>query len=587
MTAGDRGARIAEIQRELETLPKGSISRKTINGKVQCYLQWRENGMNRSKYISHADVPALEEAVARRRALKEELSRLTGTRVPNDIYYSDVMTGDDLDDMIRSVEGFGRRDSYPVLKQYVDKGVDGHVCILYGLRRTGKTTMMRQAIADLSPEERARAAYIMASSDLDVHVLSRDLRTLHGQGFRYVFIDEVTAIPDFIDGAAIISDLYATMGMRIVLSGTDSLGFHLSKIDELYGRTITIHTTWIPFGEYSRLMGAWDIDEYIRLGGILHPNEISLDQAEEFSPFSTAWGTDRYVLMSISRNIQNSLEHHRGGERFHLLFEPYSKGELIGMIGRVIEDMNRGLLEETLAMLAEQGDGAGRLAGMLADALESRPRLPGVSEDQALLIGENLKTVDLVDRYKIERYPARATEFHTVFTQPGMRYRQAAALLDSLLEDPSLKALGSEDIRHIREMVDGFICGVMMEDIVLYETTRYLRDKMVFKYTFDSGEYDMVVYDPDTATCMLYEVKHSTAVVLEQRRHLNDPKLLAIVRRMYGKVTGRYVIYLGEPTVADDGVEYLNVADYLCGLRPSTGQASTGTGRRAPARRFR
>ena len=34
----------AKLQKELEQLPAGYISRKNIKGKVQYYLQWRENG---------------------------------------------------------------------------------------------------------------------------------------------------------------------------------------------------------------------------------------------------------------------------------------------------------------------------------------------------------------------------------------------------------------------------------------------------------------------------------------------------------------------------------------------------------------
>lgn len=38
---------------------------------------------------------------------------------------------------------------------------------------------------------------------------------------------------DFIDGAALFSDVYAACGMKIVLSGTDSLGFYFTE-----GKTI-------------------------------------------------------------------------------------------------------------------------------------------------------------------------------------------------------------------------------------------------------------------------------------------------------------------------------------------------------------
>ena len=55
--------------------------------------------------------------------------------------------------------------------------------------------------------------------------------------------------------------------MKIVLSGTDSLGFLFAQNKELYDRAVTIHTTFVPFSEYSRLLR---IDEYIRYGGTLN-----------------------------------------------------------------------------------------------------------------------------------------------------------------------------------------------------------------------------------------------------------------------------------------------------------------------------
>ena len=69
-------------------------------------------------------------------------------------------------------------------------------------------------------------------------MMNRDLKKLFNAGFRYVFIDEVTLMEDFIDSAALFSDVFATMGMKIVLSGTDSLGFWLAMDEELYDRVI-------------------------------------------------------------------------------------------------------------------------------------------------------------------------------------------------------------------------------------------------------------------------------------------------------------------------------------------------------------
>ena len=46
--------------------------------------------------------------------------------------------------------------------------------------------------------------------------MNRDLGKLLDLGYEYVFIDEVTLMPDFIDSAALFYDIYAEKGMKIV-----------------------------------------------------------------------------------------------------------------------------------------------------------------------------------------------------------------------------------------------------------------------------------------------------------------------------------------------------------------------------------
>ena len=43
--------KIADIEEKIKVLPHGSITYKTIRGKKQPYLQWREYGKVKSKYI--------------------------------------------------------------------------------------------------------------------------------------------------------------------------------------------------------------------------------------------------------------------------------------------------------------------------------------------------------------------------------------------------------------------------------------------------------------------------------------------------------------------------------------------------------
>ena len=140
--------------------------------------------------------------------------------------------------------------------------------------------MLRQAIGRMTKENLSRTAYIKARRNDNMAMMNRDLKKLFDAGFRYVFIDEVTLMEDFIDSAALFSDVFAAMGMKIVLSGTDSLGFWLAMDQELYDRAKPIHTTFIPYREYSRLLGIDSIDEYIRYGGTLRAGELAFDDED-------------------------------------------------------------------------------------------------------------------------------------------------------------------------------------------------------------------------------------------------------------------------------------------------------------------
>ena len=152
------------------------------------------------------------------------------------------------------------------MQQFVNREIDGKIYILYGLRRTGKTTLLFQMISKLPLEQ---TAYIKVKTTDNMSKLTKDLDVLGKNGCKYVFIDEITLMEDFINTAADLSDIFAMMGMKIIVSGMDSLGFAMANRDELYDRSVTIHTSFIPFREYSRLLDIDSVDSYIEYGGTL------------------------------------------------------------------------------------------------------------------------------------------------------------------------------------------------------------------------------------------------------------------------------------------------------------------------------
>ena len=151
-----------------------------------------------------------------------------------------------------------------------------------------------------------------------------------------------------------------------------------------------------------------------------------------------------------------------------------------------------------------------------------------------------------------------------LIAQPGLRYAQASALIESLLLDPAFSDLSITERNSVRERILNEIMGRMMEDAVLLETKLAQPKKRVFVLQFAIGEFDMVVFDPAAGSCEIYEIKHSAETAPEQLRHLLDEEKCKMTEHRFGTITGKYVIYRGPAKMAGD-VRYLNVEAYLCG----------------------
>lgn len=63
---------------------------------------------------------------------------------------------------------------------------------------------------------------------------------------------------------------------------------------------------------------------------------------------------------------------------------------------------------------------------------------------------------------------------------------------------------------------------------------------------FPVGEFDMVIFDPVSSSCKIYEIKHSERVISEQTRHLLDEDKCAETEHRYGSIRERTVLYLGK-----------------------------------------
>lgn len=644
--------RIFMLERQISELPIGSVTKKTVKGRVYHYHRWNEGHKTKEKYIGKDELDSFVSRIARRKELEQELKELkrklkeelektileqmrlyglndledmrsswTRGAIESDdaLWVSDgledhrltygsrqafnIIKGQSLKAFTESVKGLRKRECFPRLVEFLYGSTYDRVFILYGLRRTGKTTMIRQAIAQMDDAALDRTAFIQTTPSDTLATMNRNLKALQEQGFKYVFIDEVTLLDDFIEGSALFSDIFAACGMKIVLSGTDSLGFLFAEDQQLYDRCIMLHTTFIPYREFETVLGIRGIDEYIRYGGTMNLGGIHYNEhCNETATFSTKSSTDEYIDSSIARNIQHSLKCYDGGSHFHNLRGLYENDELTSAINRVVEDMNHSFTLEVLTRDFKSNDlgisannmrrdpksestvlddiDLYRTTERLKELLEIRNKdemltQPNMSHVQE--IKDYLDLLDLTCDIDVVRLPMPSNQKEhagsmplesnerTVIAQPGLRYAQAAALLRSLLTDPTFADLSLKEKTYVQDRILSEIKGRMMEDIVLLETKLANPGKEVLILQFPVGEFDMVLFDPQRGSCRIFEVKHSSKIFSQQYRHLVDKDKCALVEHRYGTIEEKAVIYRGESTWVE-GIAYRNIEEYLLGI---------------------
>ena len=597
---------INKLEKQIAKLPIGYITEKVISEKKYYCQQWKENGKSKSRYISEEEANTLKPQIEERKKLQKELKALkkilpdpvseeTEEETPEPEFKMSALYGEALLNMAQTASQYERRDCFSKIQGFLKTPAADKVCLVFGLRRTGKTTLLKQLVLAMNEEEQKSAIYIKASTENTIEDLNADLKIANKLKYKYVFIDEITLIEKFIDNAALLSDVYAVQGMKIVLSGTDSLGFWFAQNEELYDRAVTVHTTFIPFREYSRLLKIDDIDEYIRYGGTLKVGETNFEDTDANAfdaSFRTDESTRRYIDTAIAQNIQHSLKCYDRGNHFRNLIDLYKKDELTNAINRIIEDMNQAFTVDVITrdfkssdlgsakdLLRREKDeskrtdfldtfDASEVTKKLMDILKIRNKERQTIEIKDIHIQEiteYLKALDLLQIVYTENIPiSNKKEERIIFTQSGMRFCQAQVLVYSLMQDEVFGSLTGDLRDIITEKILEDVQGRMLEDIVFLETKRtYGSKRNVFKLKFASGEFDMVIQDKAKKQCEIFEIKHSKQMVSTQYRHINNEEKIVLTEAQFGKVVRKCVLYRGESQVLENGVEYKNVEEFL------------------------
>jgi predicted AAA+ superfamily ATPase len=154
--------------------------------------------------------------------------------------YNPQLTGKKIE-----VPNFKRKLYFDLLKWLKKK----QIIAITGLRRVGKTTLMKQLMQKLE-----RAAYFSfdeeetQTKETLIYVIDFFLNNLKA---RYIFLDEIHYVRDW---QGIIKRYYDTKNIKFIVSGSESLEIVKAK-ESLAGRIVTFKLETLSFREFLELKG--------------------------------------------------------------------------------------------------------------------------------------------------------------------------------------------------------------------------------------------------------------------------------------------------------------------------------------------
>ncbi|MBQ3545799.1 MAG: AAA family ATPase [Lachnospiraceae bacterium] len=463
------------------------------------------------------------------------------------------------------------------LMQFLDNPCKGNICALYGLRRTGKTVMMYHSIKRLFKSGIDNIAFITLTENDSLAYLFKKIEEFVNKGIEYIFLDEVTAVNGFIQSSALLADTYAKTGIHIVIAGTDSYVINIAGQNNLYDRMVTINTTYIGFKEYTHLNPKTDILDYIHIGGVL-PADIFYDNDK----------TKDYINTAISGNIINSLLRANNKKQYKHLMELDGRGLLKKAIEQAIVSANE---ELTTNVITETyfNSSIGSAKQMIAnifdidavldiDEVEERIRYKlsivkdfdtDISDDYIEELRDfliDIGAIKMYHRYVCTNKRIRKVEV-PIFVQPGLRYHQTVALLNSLCETSSYFNINKKTRQLFLDKIIEDIEGNLIEhEVILSELMKYSdKEFEVTQLIYNSKEIDMIIHNNDTI--YLFEIKRNNSALEEQAKWLVNKEVCNYIEDLFGcRIDNKIVLYLGEDTekiVNGETIQYKNINEFL------------------------
>ena len=477
------------------------------------------------------------------------------------------------------------------IKKFIenDKNIYGKILVLYGLRRTGKTTMMEQVVKFYNKTKKCAFYEITTNDDMDS--IKQCLLTEKLKGTEIICFDEITKAEDFIENSSILPDVFAKENMKIIVAGTDSLGFVFAEKTELFDRTERLHTTYIPYAEHSQVLNIYDVDDYISYGGLMHTG-LSEHQIKDFET------AQRYLDSAVAENISRSIirdphdnplkeltfneirtiieklvELYSGNINSKTMQEQLKKTTLT----KPFTDLNKyDDFEQIIDSIIKNEKNITKDFCSIINA-DSNIKTP-ITEDIVKTFRQYLAEMDLLSSIKLKEF--RYTEAfgweempdkrEVYIIQPAIKFFHLQKGKEFYETEKYFNSLNADQKEYFKKKLDENIKGVMLEQIILFDTTkdlptsRYYVSKVSFsKKGQNVGEYDMLIYDKVDNKHWLFEIKHSKEKTENQLKHLLNKELSDIMKEKYGNCAEKILLYRGKTCISKSNILYINISDFL------------------------
>lgn len=325
----------------------------------------------------------------------------------------------DIEAKLQKVATFVPRFGISTISDFIAKNDKQMICGLIGLRNTGKTTMLLQAMADLSDDQKEQSVFLeMEKGDL-INDLKAQIESLAEKGCSIFFINEITKLEDFTRKSAILANYYAMCGHKIIATGDDSLSLVLSSRSSLFDRIKKIRTTRMTWEEYALVnrLNSEVNDNYLENGGIMpDSNSQKID-------------VEKYVREAIVDNLVYSLDHYKNGQDYDVLIGLRNNGGLGDLVFSVLEDNGRKFILSAL----EHNDDFGDFKNFLGEEKNF-----GMAEERGAVVEW------LIDMDVLHRNPDSFGKFKDLpkilVVQPALRWHFVMKVLDKMK-----KAFGKDD----------------------------------------------------------------------------------------------------------------------------------------------